>query len=224
VKKILLVDHQKSYIEREASILRNRGLQILTATSAEEAVALHKTEKVHLIVTALDMPGTGGDALCSLIRKDRELKSVSVIIICENRKADLDRCVRSGANAFITKPFDPSAFLDKVSRLIEIPKRSGVRVLIKVAVKGNLKSASFFCSSVNISTSGILLETDRALSKGDLITCSFFIPGSDGIEVDCEVMRAVSMSPGVSHCGARFLGLHPHHESAIEAFVRKQTR
>lgn len=148
VKKILLVDHLNASLERESRILRDRGLQIFTATSAEEAVALHKIEKVHLIVTALDMPGTGGDGLCSLIRKQRELKSVSVIIICENRKADLDRCACSSANAFITKPFDPDAFLDKVSRLIEIPTRSGVRVLIKVDVKANQRSASFFCSSV----------------------------------------------------------------------------
>lgn len=224
MKKVLLVDNLKPFLEREASILSNRGLQVFTATSGEEAVVVHRNEKVNLIVASLDMPGMSGDALCSLIRADKEMKSVSVIIICENRKADLDRCARCGANSFITKPFDPSLFLDKVSRLMEIPKRSGVRVLIKVSVKGKLDSGSFFCTSVNISTAGILLEMNRTFSKGDLITCSFFIPGSKGITVDCEVMRATNISPEISHCGARFTGLSPGDASAIDAFVRKQVR
>jgi CheY-like chemotaxis protein len=224
VKKILLVDNLRSFLEKEESILSSRGLKIFTAASGEEAVSIHRNEKVDLIVASLDMPGMGGDALCSLIRKDKEMRGVSVIIVCQNRKPDLDRCTHCGANSFITKPFDPSQFLDKISTLIEIPKRSGVRVLIKVSMKGKQQADSFFCTSVNISTSGILLETDRTLLKGDLITCSFFIPGSDSIAVECEVMRVDSISPEAFHCGVKFLGLSPDHKSAIEAFVRKQTR
>ncbi len=218
------MDNLRPFLEKEASILANRGLQLLTAASGEEAVSVHKSKKADLIVTALDMPGMRGDELCSLIRKDKELKNVSVIIICENKKTDIDRCARCGANTFITKPFDPSAFLDTVSRLIEIPKRSGVRVLIKVSVKGNLKSESFFCTSVNISTSGILLEMDRTLSKGELINCSFFVPGSENITVDCEVMRMVHASQGISQCGVKFLDLSRRDKSAIDAFVKKEKR
>ncbi len=224
MKKVLLVDNLRPFLEKEASILANRGLRLLTAASGEEAVSIHKSEKADLIVTSLDMPGMTGDALCSLIRKDKELKNVSVIIICENKKAHLDRCARCGANTFVTKPFDPSVFLDKVSRLIEIPKRSGIRVLIKVSVKGELKSESFFCTSVNISTAGILLEMDRTLSKGDHINCSFFIPGSESIMADCEVMRVAPSSQGISQCGVKFLDLSPDHKSAIDTFVRKERR
>ncbi len=224
VKKVLLVDNLRPFLEKETSILSNRGLQVFSAVSGEEALAIHRKERFNLIIASLDMPGMSGDALCSLLRSDGDLKSVSIIIICENRKADLDRCARCGANSFITKPFDPQTFIDKVSRLIEIPKRSGVRVLIKVSVNGKSKSESFFCSSVNISTAGILLELNRVFSKGDLISCSFFIPGSSNITVDCEVMRVTNISPEISHCGARFIGLSREHASAIDAFVRKNSR
>ena len=222
MKKVLIVDHLEPFLEQETRILSNRGLQILTATSGEEAIAVHKKDTVNLIVTALNMPEMSGDKLCSQIRRDKGLKSVSVIILCENKKADLDRCARCGANSFVTRPLDPAQLLEKVSQLIDIPKRSGMRVLIKVFVKGKLKSQAFFCTSVNISKSGILLEVDRALSKDDLITCAFFVPGADSITVDCEITRMLQISKEIFHCGAKFLNLSPRQVSSIEAFVRKK--
>ncbi len=211
------------FIEQEKGILSDRGLHIFTALSGEEALTIHRTEKVDLIVTRLDMTGMCGDTLCSLIRSDDSLKRVSLLLICENRQSDLERCMRCGANTYITRPVDPAAFIEKVGSLVEVPKRSGIRVLVKVSVKGNVKNQSFFCTSVNISTSGILLEMDRIISRGDVVTCSFFIPGSDSIAVDCGIVRAVTVAPGLFHYGARFLNLRPEHESAIKAFIRKRT-
>lgn len=222
MKKVLVVDNLKAFLTERERLLSNRNLTVFTAASGEEALAVHKAEKVDLVITALDMPGMRGDALCSLIRRDAGLKNVSVLIICNNSKSDLARCRNCGANAFITKPLDPLRFLDKVNSLVNIPGRTGMRVLIKVAVKGDLRSQPFFCSSVNISTSGILLETERAIEKGAAVNCSFFVPGSRSITVDCEVVRVVNFSPTLYHCGVKFLNLHPDHASAIEEFVRKK--
>ncbi len=223
MKKILVVDDLEATVEEEKRILSNRDLTIFTATSGEEALAIHKREKVDLIITDLDMPGMNGDKLCSLIRKDASLKAAPVIIVGYNRKSDLDRSTNCGASSYISKPVDPAQFIEKVSRLIDVPKRSGVRVLIKVSVQGSVARDAFFCTSVNISTSGILLEADRILSNGDVITCSFFIPGSDRIVVDCEVRRNVRIAPDAFHYGVKFLNLPPEQKAAIEAFVRSKT-
>ncbi|MCL4474609.1 MAG: response regulator [Nitrospirae bacterium] len=223
VKKVLIVESLKSLLEQEKNILSNRSLQIFTAASGEEALAIHKNEKVDLIVSRLDMPGTSGDSLCSLIRKDDTLKKVSFIMVCDNTKRDLERCQKCGANSYVTRPVDPEVFLEKVSQLIDILKRTGIRVLIKVSVKGDLGNQPFFCTSVNISASGILLEVDRAISRGAKITCSFFIPGSDSISVDGEIMRVVDIAPNTFHWGVKFLNLRKDHKTAIEAFVKKKT-
>lgn len=223
MKKILIVDNHKSSLELQKNILNNRGLEIFTATGGGEALTLHKKEKFDLIVTGLEMPEMDGDELCSHIRHDTNLKKVSVIIVCNNSRPHLDRCAGCGANAYITKPIDPAGFIEKVGRLINIPKRSGMRVLIKVQVKGRFRYEAFFCTSVNISVSGVLIESDRVLSKGDAVTCSFFIPGSNSITVDCEVMRVAKAGPDTFQYGVKFLALHPVHKRAIEEFVRKKT-
>ncbi len=194
---------------------------MLTAASTEEALSLHKKEGADLIVADLDIRGTG-DKLCSLIRNDDSLKKVSFIMVCRNTASDLKRCSACGANAYVARPFDPVLLLEKVSALIDISKRASMRVLLKVSVKGNFKDQGFFSNSVNISSSGILLQTNKVISKGDTITCSFFIPSSQIITADCEVTRVVQVGGDLYRYGAKFLDLDPEQSAAISEFVRRK--
>ena len=223
VKKVLIVENSRPLLEQEQSILSNRNLQVFTAASGQEALVIHKNEKVDLIVSRLDMPGTSGDSLCSLVRNDDTLKKVSFIMVCDNTPGDLERCQKCGANSYVIRPVDPAVLLEKASQLISIPQRTGIRVLIKVSVRSDIKNQPFFCTSVNISTSGILLEVDKAAPGGEILTCSFFIPGSDSIAAHGEIMRMGEVSPGTYHWGVKFIDLLPDHKTAIEAFVKKKT-
>lgn len=220
MKKILLVDDLRTIIEREKGILSRADFQIFTATSGEEALKLHKAESMDLIVTNLDMPGMSGDTLCSLIRKDNGLRQVSVIVVCSSTSSDLARVKKCNANTYVTKPIRPVQFLEKVSHLLEIPERQSYRVLLKVKIKGTSADNSFFCSSRNISVSGLLIETEKNLQKGDVISCSFFLPKSECIITDAEVMRMEKNEGGSWQYGVRYLDIDAKHRSAIEAFIK----
>jgi CheY-like chemotaxis protein len=221
MKKILIVSDLKSLIREQRHILKNRGLKIFSASSGEEALSIHTREQVDLIVTDIDMLGMSGDTLCSVIRNDKTLSGVSIMIVCSKRGSDLERCTNCGANAFITRPLDPAQFIEKADQLIDVPRRSGVREMVKAAIKGSFRNRPFFGISVNISTTGILFETEKIVSKGDAITCSFFMPDAHCITVDCKVVRVVRVAPDAYQCGAKFLDLHPDHRAAIEMFVSK---
>jgi CheY-like chemotaxis protein len=223
VKKVLIVESFRPLLEQEKSILSNRNLHIFGAASAQEALQIHKNEKVDLIISRLDLPGTGGDDLCSLVRHDETMKKVSFIMVCDNTSGDMERCQKCGANSCVFRPLDPEVLIEKTGRLVDVPRRTGIRVLIKVSVRGDVRSQPFFCTSVNISTAGILLEVDRAATKGEAVTCSFFIPGSGSIEVHGEIMRTAEVSPGMYHWGVRFTDLRPGDRTAIETFIKKKT-
>jgi CheY-like chemotaxis protein len=219
MKKVLIVENRKSLLEQERTILTNGGLQTFIAASVEEAVAIDRKEKVDLIVSRIDIQGIGGESLCSFIRKDDALKKVSLIVVCDNTKRDLERSQECGANAVVTRPVDPEVLLQMANRLIDIPKRAGMRVLIKVSPLGD---QPFFCTSVNVSTSGMLLEVDRTVPKTTPVTCSFFIPGSANISLDGEVVRVTEVSPGAYHWGIQFLNPTPEHKNALATFVKKK--
>jgi CheY-like chemotaxis protein len=223
MKKVLLVDNLGHLIERERTILNRTDIKIFTAASGEEALAVHRKEKVDLIIADLDLPGMSGDKLCTAIRNDEELKYVPFIMVCGGSEADLHRIRRCKANVHVTKPIRPLQFLESVSKLLDVPERKSYRVLLKATVNGKFGNKPFFCSSQDISATGLLLEADKTLERGDVLTCCFFLPGAERIETDAEVMRVVKSDDGALRFGVRYVGLQPSAKAAIEAFIEKRS-
>ena len=96
-------------------------------------------------------------------------------------------------------------------------KRGNLRGLIKVILKGIFEKDFFFSTALNISASGILIETDKILAQGDKIVCSFILQHK--IHMTGEVVRAVSKATDLYHYGVRFLNLDPNAKTQIEEFV-----
>lgn len=219
MKKILLVSTVIVFYERHKSLLNRDEFQILTATTGKEALQVHRTHRVDLIITDLNMPDMGGEELCQRVRNERELRNVSVLLICRDTADELMRVVQCSANAWITKPVDPDKLLDNIGQLLAISMRKGYRVLLKAKVGGVQNSVPFFCTSHNISITGMLIETDKRLDTGDRISCEFFLPGPHKILADGETVRSSTNADGSHQYGIRFIDLAPHYREVIEKFV-----
>ncbi len=221
-KKILIVDNLEGMLEREKTILNRVSFDVFTAATGHKALAMHREHLVDLMVIALDLPDMSGDKLCSSIRKDADLRQVSIIMTCNNDPDCLERATRCGANAHVTKPFHSGQLTEKVTKLLAIPQRQSYRVLLRISVKGSLDNEPFFCSSRDISSTGLMIETDKPLTKGDLLTCSFFLPGFGKIVADGEIMRTDN-SAEIPHYGIRFRYLDPEYKNGIDSFIANRT-
>jgi len=217
-KKILIVDNLKDMLERERTILNRLSFEIFTTSTGHEALSVHKEQQVDLMVIALDLPDMSGDKLCSSIRNNSALKQVSIIMTCNHDPDSIKRATRCGANAHITKPFHSGQLIEQVTKLLSIPQRQSYRVLLRISIKGNFANEPFFCSSHDISSAGIMIETDKQLAKGDLLSCSFFIPGFGKIVSEGEVMRADN-STDVPRYGIRFRYLDSEYKNGIDSFI-----
>jgi len=224
MKKILLVENPLSTIGPQRELLDRSDIKLFTASSGREALDLHKVEKMHLIVIDLNMTDIKGDIFCEMIRQDDRLRNVSILIMCRDIKAEIDRASACGANAFITVPIRVQDFFSKVGRLLNVHHRGSYRVLMKVSVQGKDKIESFFCSSVNISISGLLIETNKVLNEGDIILCSFFLPGANNVVTGAEIMRVVKSNGGPDKYGIRFTEMDQKSRSALEAFVKSRIK
>lgn len=224
MKKILLVNAARYFFDEGNNLLDRKDFQVFMAATAMQALQIHRRERVNLIVAELDLPDMGCDALCTRIREDKEVRSVSFIMICHNDPAELARAAACGANVYLHKPFSAKTLLEHVERLLVISIRRGYRVLLRAKVKGATDDTVFFCTSQNISVSGILIETDRSLLAGEQLTCSFYLPGAAHITADGEVVRVETATDG-RHCfGIRFTTLDPVQSSAIEKFIADTMR
>ncbi len=223
MNKIFICKELKFIIEKNKSLLNRQKLRIFTADTAEEAFEIHKREKLDLIIADMTMPSIGGDGLCARIRKDEDLGRVYIMLICTGRKADLKKCEAAGANSFITKPFNVEEISDRVGRLLDVPRRQYVRVMVKLSVQGKFRAEPFFCASRDISVSGILIDTEKTLARGDAIDCSFFLPDSDRVNVKGEVVRIIRGSEASAYSyGVRFKDPSPEAQALIQDYIARE--
>lgn len=226
MKKILIAEALKSYIEKEKSFLKREDIIIYRAAATDDIFKIHRAEKVNLIISQIDMPGMSAEQLCAQIRNDEALRQVSLLMISPDTSSDRERASRCKPNAIMVLPINTAQLLEKVQLLLDIPWRGSYRVLLSVAIEGDDKGNAFFCSSENISSSGLLIKTDRVISKNDRVTCKFFLPNSEQIVVRGEVVRIVKRDAGtkVNQYGIRFLEIDHKAQTSIASFVQKRVK
>jgi len=120
---ILIVDDERSVVDTLSAVLSIRGFGVLEAYSGEMAQqVLEQHPRPDLIVLDILLPGVNGLELCQQLKADPELKSVPVLMITVITKdsdvADGFWKIGSGADDFVTKPFDPFMLADRIERLL----------------------------------------------------------------------------------------------------------
>jgi CheY-like chemotaxis protein/uncharacterized protein YodC (DUF2158 family) len=220
LKKILLVNTLPTFLERNTSLLNRIGFRIYPATSAFEALQIHRTQRVDLIIALLDMPEMGGDMLCSMIRQDAVLRKVSILLICSPVPWQIEKASQCGANAWICKPVQPELLLQEVRKLIAIPKRLDHRA----SIHGIVRCKWFTGISRNISVSGVLCETGIAIDPDELITSMSVSIGSREIVADGKVVRRVSLPDGHYNYGVQFIGLASEYRKVMETFISQNLK
>lgn len=224
MKKLLLVDDVKLFLELEKTLLTRSNIQLLTALSGQEAINIHRKEKVDLILCDMYMPGMNGDEVCRAIRSDEDLKNVSIIMVTTSAK-DIDTCMAAGANDSILKPINPTELLKKVGKYVNIAMRRDIRILARIGVEGvkGVSSESFLGNTVNISSSGVLIETSHVFTIGENVSCSFFLPGNSApINAEGDVVRTANGSQaGMNYYGIRFIDIKEEDKLAIESYAKR---
>ena len=218
MKTVIISQSLHPLLDTKKIRLSGEEAQVLNGRTAEEMLDLHRRNKSDLIVAELSLPLMGGAALCRLIRKDPDLLAVSMILVCGNTDSDILEAQKAGANAILTKPVSPADLSGKAAELMGVPKRERMRVLMRVTHTEDGRKKTFFSSSHNISTSGLLFESGTAFKKGDRISCSFFI-SSVQVKVDAEIVRVDQQPEGMFSYGVKFLNLSAGDRTAVEQFI-----
>jgi len=218
MKKIIIAQKILRELESGNSIFNRQSIMLFPARLSEEILYIHRVNKADLIITDAALPMMGGAMLCSKIRGDDAMKSVSIMVICDDQDATLSQCREAGANVVLKRPVDAGELLWKASELMVIPHRKDMRVLLRASIKGLEGNNPLLAKSHDISISGMQIESDRVLNVGDRLKCSFHI-GHSEVHVNCVVER---VRPGESshRYGVRFVNCDTKFLIIIEQYVK----
>lgn len=121
MKKILLVDDEPNIIMSLEYTFKKNNFQVFIARDGQEALEILKTEQPDLIILDIMMPNVDGYATIEAVRKDEKLSNCKVIFLsAKNKESDIEKGMRLGANAYMTKPFSIKKLIEQVNELLEI--------------------------------------------------------------------------------------------------------
>jgi DNA-binding response OmpR family regulator len=104
-----------------------RGHTTIWAQDGRTGIEMARTEDPNAIVLDMMMPGLSGYDVLGQLRKNVELQSVPVLVLTAiTLSRELQRCLSEGADAVMTKPFDPLDVANAIDRLLSV--QPGTRV------------------------------------------------------------------------------------------------
>lgn len=175
-KVILLVDDSNLVLQMEKSILQTERFELATASTGQEALDYVFEHRPSLILLDYILPDMKGDEVTKRIRENPEAANTSIIIVTVmGDDAQKESCFRAGCNDFVTKPINPSTLKLKVDRLIHIAPRIPYRILVKVSSVSKGDSEFVFGSSINLSETGLLVETEKHFDLGEEVNLQFYL-------------------------------------------------
>lgn len=126
--RILVVDDNKSIVEIIKMDFELRGHKVFTAYDGEEAEAAIKENPPDLIILDVMMPKKNGYSVCRDLKRNAELSKIPVILLtAKNTKNDIYWGYDSGADAYVTKPYEPRELINLADQLIEEAKQGKKR-------------------------------------------------------------------------------------------------
>jgi CheY-like chemotaxis protein len=112
-RKVLLVDDDARNIFALSSVLERRGMQVLTATTGREAIALlEETPGVAIVLMDIMMPEMDGYETMQVIRGKSEFRRLPIIALtAKAMKGDREKCLEAGASDYLAKPVNTEQLL-----------------------------------------------------------------------------------------------------------------
>jgi|SRR5215213_4466902 len=116
--RVLYIEDHDDTRELVTLVLEQRSYEVVTGSTIKSGVALASSQHFDLYLLDSWLPDGSGLDLC---RQIREFDKVTPILFFSAAAYEIDRekAIKSGAQAYLTKPSQPSELCKLVTRLIE---------------------------------------------------------------------------------------------------------
>ncbi|HSW58903.1 MAG TPA: response regulator transcription factor [Dehalococcoidales bacterium] len=171
---ILVVDDEPAIRKFVRANLEVRGFEVLLAADGCEAISVLEKEMPDLLVLDITMPKMDGFEVCKRIREWSQIP----IIILSARGTELDKvkCLESGADDYITKPFGVEELMARVKAVIRRVQSSKENTSLPAYVNNDLEVdfakhlVTLGSQEVNLTATEYRMLSYLAMNAGRVIT------------------------------------------------------
>ena len=179
MRRVLVVEDEKSIREMIALNLKMAGWEVLEAESAERGLELlSKQGPCEAAVLDVMLPGMNGFSLCENIRRDNQEIGI-IILSAKGLEEDKIRGLSIGADDYMTKPFSVSELVARIEALCRRVSRGKAAAAAPEEDEARLVSGSF-----------VLDRKSRVLYKNG--------QSIDLTQVEFQIMELFFQNPGTA--------------------------
>lgn len=191
--RVLIVDDHADVLEAHGRLLSERGADVVTAQSAEAAIALLSLQSFDVLLSDLGMPGMGGYDLIRHVRTEMHLDAdvlAAAAVTAYVRSADRDAALSAGFQRCLQKPVSPRLLARTVAELALDRRPARATVLRTLFVEDNAELREQIAWLLE--EEGLLLEScataEEALAlyepaRFDLVVTDVSLPAMSGVDL-----------------------------------------
>jgi hypothetical protein len=194
------------------------GMERRTARTVDEARSVISSQHPQLLV--LDRDVDGAEGLIAALRAEAATRQMSIVVMARTDFEPSEiSLLEAGANAILRLPAGRD-WDDRLMRLVDVPTRKDSRfsVFFKVETThgGSGEQAAIMATALNLSVSGILLETAEPLTVGEELQMQFRIPDvNELVKAHARIVRLA----GNRRFGLEFVELTAAGAESIRRYV-----
>jgi two-component system chemotaxis response regulator CheY len=118
-KTVMIVDDSISIRQVVGLTLRGAGYDVVEGSNGKDALAKLGKQKVHLVVSDVNMPEMNGIEFVKAVKAQPEYRFLPIIMLTTESGDEKKREGQAaGARAWVVKPFKPDVLLNAVQKLI----------------------------------------------------------------------------------------------------------
>jgi two-component system cell cycle response regulator DivK len=118
--RILVVEDNERNLKLVRDVLQHAGFDVIAARTGEDGVALAASERPHLVLMDLQLPGMDGMEALRRLRSAPETATVPVVAVTAlAMKDDRERVLEAGFDGYLEKPISVRALPDQVRGFLD---------------------------------------------------------------------------------------------------------
>jgi DNA-binding NarL/FixJ family response regulator len=168
-KRLLVVDDEPGLLQAVGVCLKTEGYDVMTARRGEDALIQIADTLPDLIISDIRMPGMDGYALARQLRASPRTELIPIIFLtAKGETRDRVAGFRSGADAYITKPFEPDELLSVIDNILSRVQRARSEMARLVGTAEPLNEAPLSAQELTEAETRVVKAVARGLSNKDI--------------------------------------------------------
>jgi DNA-binding response OmpR family regulator len=120
--KVLIADdepHIRLLLEQTLEDIEDEGLEIFVAENGAEALDAIKENKPDIVFLDVMMPKMNGFEVCAEVKNNLKIPDIYIVLLtAKGQEIDKLKGLESGADMYMTKPFNPDDIVKKVREIL----------------------------------------------------------------------------------------------------------